>query len=278
MLFWQWWTTQSSVRDSIINLATEGPEGRRKSRGQRVLSPTHLGREAPTWQLPWVAKDGDCDEEGSSPSAQEADPPGAHPQWALGGQLRPAARDTWGQCCAHSTQSTHTRHPSACWSVRGRDQGSALMPPHTRSGTSSGQGHQERCGVGMHHGNWLADAVRPAQVPSSGACQAASQQGREDRRLAGGQVLPARAGQGTPHTPKQCRGGTAGALASAKSMGAVAAGLSRLWEAVHLHCPLPQATLSKWPPDSQVHQSRASLDPCPRPPSPCTNSSAFPVV
>lgn len=51
----------------------------------------------------------------------------------------------------------------------------------------------------------------------------------------------------------------ADALASAKSMGAVAAGLSQLWEAVHLHCPLPQATLSKWPPDSLVHQSRATI-------------------
>lgn len=47
---------------------------------------------APTWQLPWVAKDGNRNEEGSGPGAQEAHPPGTNPQRALGGQLGPVGK------------------------------------------------------------------------------------------------------------------------------------------------------------------------------------------
>lgn len=51
------------------------------------------GEGAPTWQLPRVGQDGDRDEEGGGPGAQEAHPPGADPQRALGGQLGPAGGD-----------------------------------------------------------------------------------------------------------------------------------------------------------------------------------------
>ena len=185
-----------------------GDEGRRRSRAQGVLSPAHLGQGAPTWQLPWVAKDGDRDEEGSGPGAQEANPPGAHPQWALSGQLRPAARDAWGQCCAHSTQSTHTRHPSVCWSVRGRGQ--RLCPdaaPHPRSGPAVDEGNRKDVGWGCTMvTSWQTLCSQLRSIPSSGACQTASQQGHGDWGLAGGQALPARAGQGTPHSQSSAEG------------------------------------------------------------------------
>jgi hypothetical protein len=48
--------------------------------------------EGLTWQLPGVAEDGDGNEEGHGPSAQEANPPGTNPERALSGQLCPVQR------------------------------------------------------------------------------------------------------------------------------------------------------------------------------------------
>lgn len=62
---------------------------------QQLTQPKGAGtwaRGAPTWQLPWVAEDGNCNEEGSGPGAQEAHPPGTNPQRALGGQLGPVGK------------------------------------------------------------------------------------------------------------------------------------------------------------------------------------------
>lgn len=82
--------------------AAGSPAGRRSGRGGAGAGHGTPGRGAPTWQLPRVAEDGDRDEDGRGPRAQEARPPGADPQRALGGQLRPAGRGVGGQRPAHT--------------------------------------------------------------------------------------------------------------------------------------------------------------------------------
>lgn len=60
--------------------------------------------------------------------------------------------------------------------------------------------------MGMHCGNRLADAVRPPQVPSSGACQAASQQGREGWQLAGARLSQQEQGKAHPSSQSSAEG------------------------------------------------------------------------
>lgn len=94
------------------------------------------------------------------------------------------------------------------------------------------------------------------QIPSSGACQAAINKAREDGRLAGARFSQQEQGKAHPTPQSSAEGAQLVPLASAcKSTGAVAAGLSRLWEAVHLTVPSPRLHSQEWPPDSQVHQA-----------------------
>lgn len=109
--------------------------------------------DAPTWQLPGVAEDGDGDEERGGPRAQEAHPPGADPQWALGGQLRPAGGDTWGQRPAHVHSGR--AHWASCTLVQKTlTQGSGELP-------AGGTG---RCGGGA------LQPQKPAPPPTPGLC------------------------------------------------------------------------------------------------------------